>query len=311
MRPIITDVAWSVCLLVTTMSCSKSTEPTESPFGAWTWVGPRNHVLGGVPVTPQETGSFGEACPWPLWSIGNIWHERNFSVDSSSDADFHCQFCSSLAVFSALILLIRRRHPAVHTLHFLLISIDFLGKKLGGAPANFGNSGKWSLIGLHIFTECEYGYAMGVECVAVCVCLCVCSVWFVTEHLNWLNSFYACTAHPVGRWQRHYVLDLSVCLCVHMCACPGGDVLQPACPWLVWSESNHRGLLLCVGLGLDLTHKRAACSWRWGVGFKNFSWLLLFIVLLCRHSRPWQQLLSLCMSCCACRCLFIGCICCI
>ena len=64
----------------------------------------------------------------------------------------------------------------MHTLHFLLISIDFLGKKLGGAPANFGNPGKWSLIGLHIFTECEYGYAMGVECVAVCICLCVCSV---------------------------------------------------------------------------------------------------------------------------------------
>ena len=47
-RPIATDVVWSVCmcLLVTTVSCAKTAEPVEMPFGVWTRVGPRNHVLG-------------------------------------------------------------------------------------------------------------------------------------------------------------------------------------------------------------------------------------------------------------------------
>jgi len=47
-RPIATDVVWSVCmcLLVTTVSCAKTAEPVEMPFGVWTRVGRRNHVLG-------------------------------------------------------------------------------------------------------------------------------------------------------------------------------------------------------------------------------------------------------------------------
>jgi len=36
MRPIVTDVAWSVCLLVTAVSCAKTDEPIETPFGTWT-----------------------------------------------------------------------------------------------------------------------------------------------------------------------------------------------------------------------------------------------------------------------------------
>lgn len=31
-------------LPVTTMSCAKATEPTLMPFGALTWVGPRNQI---------------------------------------------------------------------------------------------------------------------------------------------------------------------------------------------------------------------------------------------------------------------------
>ena len=27
------------------MSCAKTAEPIEMPFGVWTWVGPRKHVL--------------------------------------------------------------------------------------------------------------------------------------------------------------------------------------------------------------------------------------------------------------------------
>jgi len=30
------------------MSCAKAAEPIEMPFGIWTRVGPRKHVLGGV-----------------------------------------------------------------------------------------------------------------------------------------------------------------------------------------------------------------------------------------------------------------------
>jgi len=56
MRPIVTDgEVWSVslsvcplvCLSVTIVSPAKTAEPTEMPFGLWTQVGPRNHVLDG------------------------------------------------------------------------------------------------------------------------------------------------------------------------------------------------------------------------------------------------------------------------
>ena len=50
MRPIVTDrvalsVCLSVCLSVTIMSPAKTAEPIETPFGLWTRVGARNHVL--------------------------------------------------------------------------------------------------------------------------------------------------------------------------------------------------------------------------------------------------------------------------
>jgi len=53
MRPIATDVEWSVCtsvylcLLDTTMNRAKTVEPIDLPFELWTRVGPRNHVLSG------------------------------------------------------------------------------------------------------------------------------------------------------------------------------------------------------------------------------------------------------------------------
>ena len=33
------------------MSCAKMAEPTEMPFGIWTRVGPRKHVLHGVHIS--------------------------------------------------------------------------------------------------------------------------------------------------------------------------------------------------------------------------------------------------------------------
>jgi len=42
-RPVVTDVLWFVCLLI---NCAKMAELIEMPFGMWTQVGLRNHVLG-------------------------------------------------------------------------------------------------------------------------------------------------------------------------------------------------------------------------------------------------------------------------
>jgi len=48
----------SVCLLDITVSCAKTEEPIEIPFGLWIQVDPRNHVLGGGP-DPTGGGAIG------------------------------------------------------------------------------------------------------------------------------------------------------------------------------------------------------------------------------------------------------------
>jgi len=40
------------------MSPAKSAEPIEMPFGMFTYVGPRNHILDGGPDRPMEMGNF-------------------------------------------------------------------------------------------------------------------------------------------------------------------------------------------------------------------------------------------------------------
>jgi len=57
MRPIVTDVAWSVGLYVTIVSPAKTAEPIEMPFKLWTRLGPRNHVLDEGP-DPHAKGQF-------------------------------------------------------------------------------------------------------------------------------------------------------------------------------------------------------------------------------------------------------------
>jgi len=42
-------VCLSVCLSVMIMSRAKTAKPIEMPFGLWTWVAPKNHVLDGGP----------------------------------------------------------------------------------------------------------------------------------------------------------------------------------------------------------------------------------------------------------------------
>jgi len=55
---VVTNVSWSVCLcfclLVTTMSCTKTAELIEMSFRVWTQVGPMNHVLDGGWDPPWE-----------------------------------------------------------------------------------------------------------------------------------------------------------------------------------------------------------------------------------------------------------------
>ena len=39
------------------MSWAQTPEPVDMPFGLWTWLGPRNHVLGGG-FDPKGKGQF-------------------------------------------------------------------------------------------------------------------------------------------------------------------------------------------------------------------------------------------------------------
>jgi len=69
MRPIAIDVARSVvCLAVswgTGVSCEKTAEPIEMPFGRLTHVGPKNHVLDGAADPRTGRGTFEGDMHWP------------------------------------------------------------------------------------------------------------------------------------------------------------------------------------------------------------------------------------------------------
>jgi len=62
MRSILRDLAWSVCLcvclLVTTVSCAKTAQPIEMPFGMWTRRGSTNDRLGAT-GSSHGKGPFG------------------------------------------------------------------------------------------------------------------------------------------------------------------------------------------------------------------------------------------------------------
>jgi len=65
MWPVATDVVWSVCASVCLCVCvcvcvcwSKMAELIFVPFGIWTQVVPRKHVLGGAWI-PVREGAFG------------------------------------------------------------------------------------------------------------------------------------------------------------------------------------------------------------------------------------------------------------
>jgi len=55
--PVFRVVCMSVCVDII-MSCAKTAELIKMPFGMWTRVGSRNHVLSGGSKIPQGKGQF-------------------------------------------------------------------------------------------------------------------------------------------------------------------------------------------------------------------------------------------------------------
>jgi len=47
-----------ICLLITIASCAKMAEQVEKPFGIWTQMDQRNHVLGGGLDSATGRGNF-------------------------------------------------------------------------------------------------------------------------------------------------------------------------------------------------------------------------------------------------------------
>ena len=54
MRPIAADVAWFVCLLVTTVSCAKTAELIKMSFGVWPRIGSENDIYQLAHQSPME-----------------------------------------------------------------------------------------------------------------------------------------------------------------------------------------------------------------------------------------------------------------
>jgi len=66
MRPIVADLAWSMCLLASTVVGDKPTAAMEVPFGVATRVGLRKHSLDGVPNPPREEAVWGTDTSRPI-----------------------------------------------------------------------------------------------------------------------------------------------------------------------------------------------------------------------------------------------------
>ena len=85
-------------VLDTTVSLIKTAEPIQMPFGRWTRVGPKNHMLGKGRIPPGEGTILGTS-PGPL----------NSTVSDSSDAAFRCPYsCNLLVVFVVVVCVVCR-----------------------------------------------------------------------------------------------------------------------------------------------------------------------------------------------------------
>jgi len=87
---IVTDPNSVVCLSVTVVSPAKTAEPIEMPFGLWTLVGPRNHVLDGVKIAHVKGQFLGKVHAGRLvtplrrqmhWSAAGTVMASSFAMD--------------------------------------------------------------------------------------------------------------------------------------------------------------------------------------------------------------------------------------
>ena len=90
---VVTDVAWSVCLSVV-HDCEpcKMAELVVVPFGVWTRVDPRNHVLGGAPDPPRERAI--------QWEAVGPHAGISVAVCFVSDRCFRCQWLLIVEIVS-------------------------------------------------------------------------------------------------------------------------------------------------------------------------------------------------------------------
>ena len=87
------------CVLVTTVGPTKTDELIAMPYGAWTWLGPWNCVLGWVWITPLELvilGDFFRPIIKNRWYPACSRYSQPYLVGGSSNVAFHCQYCSNL-----------------------------------------------------------------------------------------------------------------------------------------------------------------------------------------------------------------------
>ena len=94
-------------LLVITVSCAKTAEPIEMPFGVWTWVGQRNHVLDGTQIPPGKREIFREdgGISRPTVIIGNIRGVRSIVESLFGRRRQRCGL--SLSVLQQLVRMLR------------------------------------------------------------------------------------------------------------------------------------------------------------------------------------------------------------
>jgi len=94
MRPIATDVARSVCLLDTTIICAKTAEPTDMPFGGVDSAGRKKPCIRWGSGSPRKGAILGRHFPADCNEISGV--SQSYSLGGSSDAAFHCQYCSNV-----------------------------------------------------------------------------------------------------------------------------------------------------------------------------------------------------------------------
>ena len=102
MRPIVTAVAWSVCLSVCvlniTVSCATTAPPTEMTFGMWTSDTKGTMVKA---QTPQWKGQFWGDIFQPIAKYRGYLacnqYSQSYSISGSSDADVCCQ-CAAISL---------------------------------------------------------------------------------------------------------------------------------------------------------------------------------------------------------------------